>query len=111
MDTNTWLVILTALIALLAYLTLRVYRRIAWLTGAMESHSTLMLRFEALRAVNSKGEPLKVIWWDPDIPPPGPPPQHGQDASINEIRVYLPPHLRRGRKAWWAKAWHFVVGD
>ena len=34
MDSNVWLAILTALIALLTYLTWRVYRRIAWLTGA-----------------------------------------------------------------------------
>ncbi len=44
---NWVLVFLTFVLVLLTYLVWKVYERIAWLTGAMETHSDLMLRIEA----------------------------------------------------------------
>ena len=66
---ETWIMILlTATIALFTYLVWKVYERIAWLTGAMETHSELMLRIEACRGV--RDEPIKLLWWDPTIEDP-----------------------------------------
>jgi len=110
MDTNDLLALLTAVIALFTYLVWRVYRRIEWLTGAMESHSAILLRLEAARSVSPTGQPVKVIWWDPDIEPPPITPEHGKEAQVNEVYVYLPPRLRRNRQAWWRKAWYWFSG-
>jgi hypothetical protein len=71
MITDWLLVILTLVIAALTYLVWKVYERIAWLTGSMESHSDLMLRIEALRGIEVK--PIELVWWDPtieDVPAP-----------------------------------------
>ncbi len=97
MGTNEYIAVLTAVIALFTFLVWRVYRRIEWLTGAMESHSVLQLRLEAAKVVNSDGQPCRVVWWDPDIEPTPSTPQHGQEAQLNQIYLYIPPHLRRNR--------------
>jgi len=39
MDTNWIMVVLTLIITFLTFLVLKVYLRIAWLTGSMETHS------------------------------------------------------------------------
>ena len=65
--TNWIMIFLTLVIALFTYLVWKVYERIAWITGAMETHSDLMLRIEARRGIN--GEPIKLVWWDPTIQP------------------------------------------
>jgi len=62
------MIILTLIIALLTFLLWKVYERIAWLTGAMETHSDLMLRIEAKRGINE--QPIKLVWWDPTIADP-----------------------------------------
>src|SRR5262245_21634256 len=90
------MVILTAIIALLTYLVWKVYERIAWLTGAMETHSDLMLRIEALRGVNNK--PIELIWWDPTIAAPPVQMEHGKPVEMNRIHIYLPLKLRRHKK-------------
>ena len=107
---TTLIAILTAVIALFTYLMWRVYRRIEWLTGAMESHSVLMLRLEAARSVAESGQPVKVIWWDPDIEPPPIRPEHGHEAKLNEIYLYLPPRLRRNRQSKVRRVWHWLTG-
>jgi hypothetical protein len=58
------LVFLTLVIAIFTYLAWKVYEKIAWLTGAIESHSDLMLRIEALRGIHGKA--TELVWWDPD---------------------------------------------
>jgi hypothetical protein len=55
--------VLTLLIGVLVFL---IYERIAWLTGAMESHSSLMVRIEALRDIRN-GAKIELKWWDPSI--------------------------------------------
>lgn len=88
-----WLMVaITFLLLIISFLAWRISRRVAWLTGAMESHSTLMLRIEAKRGVN--GEPLKVKWWDPnreEIPFKG---AHDKEADLECIYLYLPPKYR-----------------
>ena len=65
MLTDWILVFLTFVIAIFTFLVWKVYERIAWLTGAMESHSDLMLRINAARGIN--GKPIDLVWWDPTI--------------------------------------------
>lgn len=81
--------LLTVAIALFAYLTWKAYHRIEWLTGAMESHSEMMLRLKALE------QEVNVVWWDPsrkDFPPfKG---EHNTPAVLEEIRLGVPPEHR-----------------
>jgi hypothetical protein len=91
------LVFLTALLVLLTYLVWKVYERIAWLTGAMETHSDLMLRIEALRGINQT--PIELVWWDPTIEEPPIQFEHGQPVELNRIHIFVPPHLRRHQKS------------
>lgn len=77
--------IVTVAIAFFAH---KINKKIAWYTGAMESHSTLMLRMEAEK--NGK----KLIWWDPDYRDSPKTQEHGDDAKIDTIRIFLPPEIR-----------------
>ena len=68
--------------------------RATWLSGALESHSELMLRLRA----EELGK--QVVWWDPtyDGPQKKRPPtkaEHGASAVVETVFVYLPPELRR----------------
>lgn len=100
--TNWLLVLLTLLLVFLTFLVWKVYERIAWLTGSMETHSDLMLRIEALRGINDK--PIELIWWDPTIAEP---PVHPEpwEASRTEPHTHLraaegpPPQEERGGAA------------
>lgn len=110
MGTNELIALLTGVIALFTYLVWRCYRRIEWLTGSLESHSMIALRLEVARTMTSSGQSVKIIWWDPDIGGAGAQPKHGDDATVNEVRIFLPPHLRQGRQGKWKKAWHWFSG-
>ena len=99
--TNFLMVLLTAVIALFTFLVWKVYERIAWLTGAMETHSDLMLRIEAKRGINDS--PIKVVWWDPTIEKPPGKREHGKEVELNTIYCYLPPRERRVQPSWCSK--------
>jgi len=99
---NGIMVFLTLIIAFFTYLVWKVYERIAWLTGAMETHSDLMLRIEASRGIN--GAPIKLLWWDPTIEPPPVKREHGQEIDLSTIYIYLPLSNRRNRPTWWKRA-------
>lgn len=63
--------------------------RMNWLTGSMESHSSLMVRLEA------KKQGIQAVWWDPteeDWPLTGP---HGANATIEKIRIGMNPRDRK----------------
>lgn len=90
---------LTLVIAFFTFLVWKVYERIAWLTGAMESHSNLMLRLEAKRGIKD-GEPIKLIWWDPTIEIPPVEREHGKDVDLSTMYVYLPPNERHIKPTW-----------
>ncbi len=75
------MVVLTLVVVFLTLLVVKVYDRIAWLTGSMESHSDLMLRIEARRGIN--GEPVKLLWWDPTIEGVPTKKQHGQEVDLS----------------------------
>ena len=81
--------IVTIIIALIAD---KVNKKIAWYTGALETHSTLNLRMEAEK--NKK----EIIWWDPDYRDVPQTQQHGEDAKVDAIRIYLPQNLRLKEK-------------
>jgi hypothetical protein len=99
---NWIMVILTLIIAFFTYLVWKVYERIAWLTGAMETHSDLMLRIEARRGID--GTPIKLLWWDPTIEPPPVRREHGQEIDLSTIYIYLPLNQRQNRSPWWKRA-------
>ncbi|TAK05823.1 hypothetical protein EPO44_06225 [bacterium] len=89
------IVILTLVIAFFTFLVWKVYERIAWLTGAMETHSDLMLRIEARRGIN--GEPIKLVWWDPTIEKIPTRKQHGEEVDLSTIYIYLPMEMRQNK--------------
>ncbi len=101
MITDWLLVFLSLVVAVLTYLVWKVYERIAWLTGAMESHSALMLQIEALRGIKEK--PIELVWWDPTIEDIPSVKEHGKPVEINRIYVYLPPKLRRNKPSTWER--------
>ena len=95
------MILLTALIASFTFLVWKVYERIAWMTGAMESHAELMLRIEAKRGI--AGEPIKVLWWDPTLESPPIKREHGQEANLDAIYCFVPLPERRVHETWQAK--------
>jgi hypothetical protein len=99
---NWLLVILTLVIALFTYLVWKTYERIAWLTGAMETHSELMLRVEAKRGIN--GKPIKLVAWDPTIERLPVRREHGQEIEVDTIHFFLPLDQRRIKPPWWKRA-------
>ena len=86
---------LTLVIAIFTVLVFLVYERMEWLTGAMESHSALMLRIEAQK------EAIPVIWWDPSEGNPPLECNHNDPAELNCIYVYVPPKHRRIKPKLW----------
>ncbi len=86
---------LTLVIAFFTFLVWKVYERMEWLTGAMETHSDLMLRIEARRGI--KGEPIKLVWWDPTIEKTPTKKEHGQEIDLSTIYMYLPLEMRRNK--------------
>ena len=93
------MIILTLVIAFFTFLVWKVYERMAWLTGAMESHTDLMLRIEAKRGIKD-GREIKLIWWDPTIERPPIKREHGQEMELDTIYVYLPPNERKVKATW-----------
>lgn len=90
--------ILTLVTVLLAFFVWRTYERIAGLTAAMETHSTVMLRLAA------KKQGVKVTWWDfnrnsairsdsPEFPF-----EHGDEDRLDESGIYLGLPRRRRRR-------------
>ncbi len=92
------MVVITVLIAFVSLMAWRVSKLVAWLTGAIESHSSLMLRLEARRGV--PGEPVKVVWWDPTLGDPPLERKHGEEAELHCIYTCLPPRQRQRRRSW-----------
>ena len=96
------MIILTIVIAFFTFLVWKVYDRIAWLTGAMETHSDLILRIEAKRGIKD-GEPIKLIWWDPTIENTPVKREHGQEVDLNTIYIHLPLTERKIKPTWWSR--------
>lgn len=104
MDSNWVMVVLTSImvfftivIAFFTFLVWKTYERIAWLTGAMESHSDLMLRIEARRGIKD-GDPIRIVWWDPTLGESVPKKEHGKDVDLSTIHIFLPVEMRRKQK-------------
>ena len=106
--TDWLMVIISFLLLLLGFFAWRISAKIAWFTGAMETHSTMMLRIEAKRGIN--GEPIKVIWWNPSIkhfPFFG---EHNTEAELSEIYLGIPPKFRRANQNWRSKFSLWISG-
>ncbi len=74
----------------LATETRKVSETIAALTGAMETHSSLMMQLEA------KKQGVKLTWWDPTQAPfPNINAGHRNPIPLDEIFVGMPFHLRQ----------------
>ena len=87
----------------LSVMASRLSRRLTWLTGAMESHSNIMVRIEALRGVG--GQPIKMIWWDPNLEkPPVEEKIHGREVNTDLIYQALPENLRAPKKRWFRRS-------
>ena len=91
----TLLSILTAIstagIFILTFQLWRIHQRTVWLTGAMETHSDLMLRLQA------KQQGIEMIWWDPTVeifPFKG---EHGKSVELNRILVGVTLKHRRNQ--------------
>lgn len=79
----------TAVIAILTFQLWRINQRMVWLTGAMESHSAMMVRLAA------KEQEVEMIWWDPtteDWPFTG---KHGQPLDLTQIYIGVPLRHRK----------------
>jgi hypothetical protein len=91
---SEWIAILSLTIsAILTYLIFKANNRLTGLTGAMETHSQLMLMLEA------KKQGVDVIWWDPFFEGPNKKwprhASHNTKARIKEIFIGLPESRRR----------------
>lgn len=99
-----WLnVIIAFLLLFLSILVWRLNRRVTWLTGALESHSALMLRIEAKRGI--EGKPIKVVWWDPNREKRPFKGAHGVEADLEKIYLYLPPEHRECKGGFMRRIW------
>jgi hypothetical protein len=95
------MVFISALLLIISFFAWRISSRVAWLTGAMETHSTMMLRIEAKRGIKEK--PIKLIWWDPSIEPFPFSGEHNTEAELSEIYLGIPPKHRRANQNWCGK--------
>jgi hypothetical protein len=82
----------TAVIAWFTVTISRLNRTLTDLTGAMESHSTIMMRLEARR----QGVP--VVWWDPTQARTPCNPRHDTPAELKRIYLFLPRELRAQKR-------------
>ena len=86
---TTWLVaVLTAALALISYLNLRIMKQVERFTGAMERHS------DQMRQLTAKQLKVKLIWWDktePDakgqFPFDG---AHDQEIQLDKMHIGIP---------------------
>ncbi len=104
-----WLMaIISIFLFLLGCFVWRINAKIGWFTGALETHSELMLRIEAKRGIN--GEPIKVIWWNPltkHFPFSG---EHSTEAELSEIYLGIPPKFRGENQNWYSKVKLWLSG-
>jgi len=100
---NSWLSIFATIVTTLSTLAIaffayqqssinkKIYElqdRLTWFTGAMESHSQIMLQLEA----ENYGKEL--IWWDPNYEKPPFPHKHGDKATVERVMIYIDPKYR-----------------
>ena len=84
------------IIIVFMYYICKIFNRLNFFVGAMESHSDLMLKIEAKRGINSK--PINVVWFDPTV-------KHnlnnskldGKEVELDTIYAYLPLELRKNK--------------
>lgn len=91
--------IATVAIGIFSYLTMNLAKsnvaiadRVAWLTGALESHSEVRLKLDAKR------DGVEMIWWDPTVSPVPIAPKHGERVELSTIYLFVPQGLRIGKE-------------
>jgi len=94
-----WNLVFSGLLVLITFLIYKLNERLTWFTGAMESHSDLMLRIEAYRGIN--GKRIDLVWWDPSLGAPPIKREHGQPVQLERIYCFLPERERQFRPTWW----------
>lgn len=80
----------------LSYLIWQTYRKIEFLTGALETQSELMLRL----TLKDRHPDISVVWWDKsveDFPFEG---KHGQPFDLKTVRFGFPMKHRRFYSTW-----------
>ena len=73
--------------------------RQVWFTGAMESHSMLMLQIEAARGTrpgHPDNKPIEMVWWDPDYAGK-PVHRHEDPVNLDQLKFFVPPDIRAAR--------------
>ena len=74
--------------------------RQVWFTGAMESHSMLMLQIEAARGTwpgYSDNKPIEMVWWDADYAEK-PVRRHGDPINLDRLKFFVHPDIRADRE-------------
>jgi hypothetical protein len=95
-----WMIVLTAFLVLFAYLTWRSYKKIEFLTGAIESHDTQQIRLEIMKWNDQNPDKeIKMTWWDKTLAdaPTEAAIAHGQPVIMKEIYFMLPLKKRKGQ--------------
>ena len=79
----------TLVIAVFTGLVWKINKRMEWLTGAMESHSDIMLRLEA----HKQGIPMEL--WDKSVDPFPRQYGHKEPYKLEKIYIGVHPALRK----------------
>ncbi len=112
--TDVLLAVFTAFIALFSYLVWRVYRRIEWWTGSMESYAARTLQIEAARGVpggpGGPRVPVPVIWWDPNVEPFPFTGSHFAPGNLERIYLGVPLRHRQRKRTLMARLWRRLSG-
>ena len=77
----------TIVIAFFTYLVWQINKRMEWLTGAMESHSGMMLRIEAHK------RKIPMEFWDKSIKPFPRTDKHVEPVKLDKIYIGVHPSL------------------
>ena len=93
--------VLTAALATLGYLNLRILRQAQMFTGAMERHS------DQMRQLAAKQAGVKLIWWDKtELDAKGQFPfdgEHGKEIHLDKLYIGIPWEHRRKQPGWFER--------
>lgn len=87
------IVIFLFLITIGMFFLFLVLEKICWVLGAIETHSSLFLKIEALRGVD--GNPLELLWGDPTIRKSNIKHEHGEKIDLKSIYFSIPQKDRK----------------
>ena len=91
----------TVVIAFFGFLVWKAYVNIEWFTGSMETHTDITLRIAAKQGVHA--EPIRLLWWDPTLGETPSKKEHGKEADLSTVYIFLPPERRQKKATRWEK--------